>query len=377
MHIVDTTLFFAPTSGGVKRYLLAKHRFLASQRGVTHTIVVPGAEHEPAAAGIVTIASPRIPYGHGYRLPLSMQHWSDVICGLKPDVVEAGDPYHLAWATLKAAQRLDIPAVAFAHSDFPRVLAMRAGARAGRWADIYMRKLYSRFALVMAPSEQVAARLRQLQIKRVAVQPLGVDTHLFHPNRRDYLFKAQLGLPPRTRVLIYAGRLSAEKQIPLLCQTAEELGSPYHLLIVGGSEKSRVTPRITFLPYEQDTVRLARLLASADALIHAGAHETFGLVFLEAMACGRPVVGVNSGAVPELVNDSIGRVAEPGSAKRLAQAVRYLFADDMEAMGRRARQTVEKHYAWEPVFRQQLKHYARLVRADEVPGAHVSARMTS
>jgi alpha-1,6-mannosyltransferase len=306
-----------------------------------------------------------------------MQRWSDVISGLKPDVVEAGDPYHPAWATLRAAQRLDIPAVAFAHSDLPRVIALHLGTMAGRVANVYIRRLYSRFAMVMAPSRQVAAGLRNLGIERVAVQPLGVDTALFHPARRDVLLRAQLGLRPGTRVLIYAGRLSAEKQIPLLCRTAEELGGRYHLLIVGGAEKCRITPRITFLPYEQDTIRLARLIASADALIHAGAHETFGLVFLEAMACGRPVIGVNSGAVPEIVNDAVGRVAQAGSAKLLAQAVRDLFDDDMDAMGRRARQTVEKHYAWDAVLSRQLRHYARLVRTSGSAADPLRARVAS
>jgi alpha-1,6-mannosyltransferase len=373
MHIVDTTLFFAPASGGVKRYLLAKHQFLASQRGIQHTIVVPGRATGAQSPGIVTVASPRIPGGHGYRIPLNMRHWSGVICDLKPDLIEAGDPYHPAWAALQAAHRLDVPPVAFAHSDLPRIVAMRAGRLAGRWADAYMRKLYSRFALVMAPSKHIAARLRGLHIQRVAIQPLGVDTAVFHPARRDFLFRAQLGLPPRARVLIYAGRLSAEKRIALLCRAVEELGDPYQLLIVGGDEKRRISARVTLLPYEADPPRLARLLASADALLHAGLHETFGLVLLEAMACGRPVIGVRSGAIPELVNDSVGRLADAGTAEHLAKAVRNLFDDDLDALGLSARRVVEKRYSWEPVFRQQLTRYARLVRPGKLAGAVVPA----
>jgi len=118
MHIVDTTLFFAPASGGVKRYLLAKHQFLASQRGIKHTIVVPGPATRAPSPGVVTVASPPIPGGHGYRLPLNMRHWSGVICDLKPDLIEAGDPYHLAWAALQAARRLDVPPVAATVPDY-------------------------------------------------------------------------------------------------------------------------------------------------------------------------------------------------------------------------------------------------------------------
>jgi len=362
MHIVDTTLFFAPSSGGVKRYLLAKHGFLQGTRGIRHTIVVPG--RGPAVGegtGIVHVPSPRIPWGHGYRLPLRMSAWADALCALQPDVIEAGDPYHIAWAALEAARRLDIPAVAFAHSDLPRVLAMRLGETAGKLADAYISRLYSRFELVTAPSRTIARRLWSAGVERVAVQPLGVDTELFHPGRRDPALRAELGLPEDTRLLIYAGRLSAEKHIPLLPQAARLLGPPYHLLIVGGDRRRR-EPGVTWLPYEQDSARLARLVASCDALVHAGEHETFGLVFIEAMACGLPVVGVRSGAVPEIVDEAVGRIAEPRSVASLVQAVRALFAADHRAMGEQARRKVESVHGWEPIFRQQLSRYVSLVR---------------
>ena len=67
MHIADVTLFFAPHSGGVKRYLLAKHRHYSQQTGVRHTLIVPGARDAEVADGIFEMKSPRIPYAGGYR----------------------------------------------------------------------------------------------------------------------------------------------------------------------------------------------------------------------------------------------------------------------------------------------------------------------
>ena len=367
MHIVDTTLFFAPHSGGVKRYLLSKQEFLASQAGVKHTIVVPGSGRGADRPGRIELPGPAIPFANGYRLPIGTRAWSAALCAIEPDLIEAGDPYHVAWAALRAADRLGVPAIAFVHSDLSQLIGSRFGAVARAAVDAYLRRLYRHFDLVLAPSRTIAARLYGLGVARVAVQPLGVDTAMFHPARRDPSLRSELGLPADTRLLVYAGRISAEKRIPLIQRAVERLGPPYHLLIVGGAERRRLSPRQTLLPYEQDTARLSRLLASCDALIHAGEHETFGLVFLEAMACGRPVIGVRSGAVEEIVDASVGAVARPGDAGSLAEAVGALYRNDLEALGRRARERIEQRYSWQRVLTQQLTRYARLKRHSELP----------
>ena len=362
MHIVDTTLFFAPHSGGVKRYLLAKHRFLASQPDVRHSLLVPGPHDREVAAGITEQRSLRIPFAGGYRVPLRLRAWRRTLCSLAPDVIEVGDPYHLAWVALRAADELGVPAVAFAHSDLARLLASRFGRGIGRITEAYLRRLYARFDLVMAPSSSIAERLHGIGVERVVVQPLGVDGEVFHPSRRDPELRTLLGLPSQTPLLIFAGRMAREKQIPLLQRAVHELGAPYHLLLVGGERLQHLSDRVTLLPYQQDSKRLARLLASADVLVHAGEHETFGMIFIEAMACGIPVIGMRSGAIAELIDEDVGRIAEPGDIASLKRTIVDLFEQDMAAMGAAARQRVEQRYTWESAFVQQLECYARLHR---------------
>ena len=360
MHLLDATLFYAPHSGGVKRYLGEKRRHCAA-RGVRHTLLVPGA-CDATRDAIITIASPAIPFGAGYRLPLRLGAWQRAIEAAMPDAIEVGDPYPPAWAALRAADRLGIPAVAFAHSDLPRLLASRCGAWAGRAADAYLRRLYARFDAVWAPSRVIARRLEQAGVAGVAVQPLGVDPGIFHPRRRDPALRAELGLPASTRLLIFAGRLAAEKRIPLLRAAVQRLGAPYHLLLVGGDVARRLDARTTLLPYQQDSVALARLLASADVLVHAGEHETFGIVILEAMACGCPVVGVAAGAIPELVDARVGALATPGDAAAMAAAIDDVYARDPDALGAAARARVERDYVWARTLDRQLDAYAWLLR---------------
>jgi alpha-1,6-mannosyltransferase len=281
---------------------------------------------------------------------------------LAPDLIEAGDPYHPAWSALAAAERLGIPCVAFVHSNLSRMLASRFGGWTGNAAERYLRLLYERFDAVLAPSLTVAKDLWAAGVPRVEVQRLGVDAEAFHPEARDADLRGLLGLPANTRLLAFAGRLAREKSIALMCAAVESLGAPYHLLLIGAREARRRSARVTELPYQDDARRLARVLASVDALLHAGQQETFGLVLIEAMACGRPVVGIRAGAVAELVDNRVGRLAESGCAESLAQAIVDLFDADIEQLGAEARRRVESGFTWHHVFTSQLARYARIMR---------------
>jgi len=255
-----------------------------------------------------------------------------------------------------------VPAVAFAHSHLSRLLASRFGGAIGHAADIYLRELYAHFDLVLAPSNTVGDYLRTLGVERVEVQRLGVDADVFHPRLRDDDLRLQLGLPPSTRLLAYAGRMGREKSIAQMVRAVEALGAPFHLLLIGGREQRRLSACVTALPFQRNAHQLARLLASADALLHAGQQETFGLVVVEAMACGRPVVGVRAGAVAELVDDTVGRLADSGGTAALSEAIVSLLDGDVDALGAAARRRVEQGFTWQGVFAAQLARYARLAQ---------------
>jgi alpha-1,6-mannosyltransferase len=371
LHIVDTTLFFAPHSGGVKRYLLAKNQHLNNMPGVRHTLLVPGERTSWVAPGVRQLRAPRIPGSGGYRIPWRLRAWRNELCELQPNIVEAGDPYHLAWMVRSAADHLGVPAVAFVHSDASRLLGSVFGSLAENVAERYLRKLYAGFDLVMAPSQVVAAKLRSQGIERVVRQPLGVDGSVFNPRARDPDLRGLLGLRADTRLLAFAGRIASEKRIPLLRDVVERLGPPYHLLLIGGEQTRRASPNVTELPYQSSPHSIARLLASADALLHVGVHETFGLVILEAMACGRPVVGIDTGAIAELVDDAVGGLADDADAESVAEAVRILYDRDLDALGANARKRVEQHYTWDRIFAQQLEHYVGLEHDDSSIGMAV------
>jgi alpha-1,6-mannosyltransferase len=361
MHLVDTTLFYSPTSGGVRRYLNAKHAWYSQQNFWQHSLLVPGEQTELVPGGVSTIAGTYVPGTFNYRLPLNPQRWTQLLEELDPDVIEVGDAFHPAWSALNVAERRGIPTAVFFHSHLPRIIGKRCGSAMFSGAGRYLRWLYERFDLVLAPSRVMCDYLRSLGLTRVGLQPLGVDADIFHPSRRTETLRPELGLTPDTRLLVYAGRFSAEKNIPVLHDAMALLGPRYHLLLVGGGELQQPTPNISILPYQRDSGALARILASADALVHAGTAETFGLVVLEAMACGRPVVGMKAGAIAELVDDKVGIAATAADGQTFAQAIRDLYDRDLDSLGQAARARVQAQFTWNQALQHQQAVYSSLI----------------
>jgi alpha-1,6-mannosyltransferase len=367
LHLVDSTLFYSPTSGGVKRYLTAKHAWLATHSRWEHTLVVPGERDRTERGGICTLAGYPVPGSFNYRLPVDPRRWLRLLDALQPDLVEVGDAFHPAWAAWRLARRRGTPIAAFYHSNLPQIISRRMGGRlTGRTLERYLRWLYQRFDVVFAPSRVMCDVLNGLGIAHAVHQPLGVDAEVFRPQRRGDWLRQRLGLPPAARVLVYAGRFSGEKNLPLLLEAFAKLGSPYHLLLIGGERQGRPAANVTMLPYRRDSIELAKWLASADALVHAGTKETFGLVILEAMACGRPVVAVRAAAIPELVDDEVGLLAEPGSGASMAAAIAELYERDIEALGANARAKVERKFTWNRAFQSQMATYRALLSRERV-----------
>jgi alpha-1,6-mannosyltransferase len=367
MHVVDATLFFSPTSGGVKRYLLAKHEWLRKHTNWRHSLVVPGERSTHVPGDISTISGGRVPGTFNYRLPLNPLRWSRAIESLEPDLIEVGDVFHPAWAASRVAARRDIPLIAFCHSDFPHIVGRRLGSTVQKLIERYVRLTYERFDQVLAPSRYTCDYLHSIGVAQATWQPLGVDVDTFHPSRRGRDLLVELGLPRGTRLLAFAGRFATEKNIPLLTQCFRRLGEPYHLLLIGGDEARR-EGNVTRIPYCRDNHELASLLASADAFVHAGEHETFGLVVLEAMACGRPVVAMRAGALPEIVENNAGVLAEPqadpkATAANLAAAIHSLFERDLDAVGAAARRHVESNYSWARTLQGLMSRYQAAVGA--------------
>lgn len=361
-RLVDTTMLYAPRSGGVKRYLNAKRSWLARRRpAVRHTLVAPGPRDSHDGHGRISIYAAPLPFGDGYRWPLLKTAWMERLVRQRPSIIEAGDPYTPGLAAQKAGEALGVPVIGFCHTDLGALAALHFGD----WAEKPVRRrwaaVYSRFDLAVAPSRFIAGRLAEAGVEGAVALPLGVDTEAFRPvpGAREAL-RRDLGLSDRERLLVFAGRPAREKRLEVLVEAVERLGDPYRLLLVGAGAAAPPSDRTLLMDYRRTPEALARVLAGCDAFVHANDTEPFGLVVLEAMACGLPVVGVGAGGVAESVDESVGALATRSEGGAMAEAISGLFDRDPPALGRAARRRVEARHGWDTVFDALTGLYARL-----------------
>ncbi len=388
MKFCDVTDAYHATSGGIRTYLDAKIRFLRERTDGEHALVVPADRDFTDVRGrtrVIGIASPVIPGCAPYRVLLRHGALTAALDAFGPDVIELGNPYLQPRAARGWPRRYRAFTAGFYHTDFPRAyvetpLARVAGPRVARrvaaGALRYAAFAHARLDLTLVSSPAMRDRLAAAGVCRVEVLPLGVDTEIFHPRRRDPRWREELGAGENDLVLVFAGRLDAEKRIDVLVETVRRLPEalrPRLVLMGQGPQRARweraaaAEPRLTVRAFEPDRARLARALASADVYVSAARHETFGLAVVEAQACGLPVVGPQAGAMTDRVPEDCGILVDGLDPAALARAVERAHAG-RRAMGEAARRRVEAEYGWERTFTQLFQWYEAGLRAPREGG---------
>jgi glycosyltransferase involved in cell wall biosynthesis len=356
---VHITNHWHASSGGVRTWyrslLEAADRFRRPIR-----VVVPGPRDAVEDVGrfgrIYTLRSiVTAPADRRYRLLLPHRYLLPrgavvrVLRDEQPDLVEVCDKLTLNWLAGLirkrwlpgigrpaivglSCERLDDTVTAYVSS---APAARRAAALYCRWAYLPL------FDAHLAVSDYVARELREamhpLHRRPVKIVSPGVDIRTFANGRRREALRRTLTAPGAGRavLLLYAGRLSAEKNLGLLVQMLDVLsrtpGDTRYVLLVAGagpleawlkSEAVRFPPgQLRVLEHVAGPSELADLYASCDVFVHPNPREPFGLGPLEAMAAGAAVVVPDAGGVLAYASDLNAWTASP-TAESFAQAVR-------------------------------------------------------
>jgi alpha-1,6-mannosyltransferase len=390
MKSVHITNYYHKDSGGIST-TYNKLLEAANRRGRQVRLIVPGEEDGVEDVGefgrIYQVKASHSPvFDKRYRIMLPWKTYifdqapiKKILRDEKPDLIEIGEKYTIslmAGLLRKHILTIGSPRPLLVHFSCERmddnVASFITSGRLSRW---FCRRFMGAFNLPMfdfhlANSDYTAGELFEalspekrphrsaafvnlcwrifrapkIALKdRVFVNQCGVDNVTFSPKHRDALFREKLigdlGLPENSRVLLYAGRISPEKNVRLLIDLIRELGhqseNNYHLIVAGDgpalddlrAESRRQVPgKITFLGHLGDKLELARLYANADVFVHTNPNEPFGIAPLEALASGLALVAPNAGGVLSYANDDNAWLARP-NGKAFAAAVGDVFSD--------------------------------------------------
>jgi alpha-1,6-mannosyltransferase len=373
MRIVDVCAFYAPSGGGVRTYVDAKLR-AAARFGHEVIIIAPGKEHATIRRGpgalVVTIPSPLLPVDRRYRYFNDERALHAELDAWQPDHVEASSPWSSAtmvgrWqgAASRSLVMHSDPLAAYAYRWLGGVVSTDRIDRWFGWFWRHLRGLGRMFDTVVCANAQLAERLREGGLENSETVRMGVEAGLFSPSLRSSTLREEalcgLGLDPSATLLLGIGRFSAEKRWNMVLRAVGEVGRrrPVGMLLVGDGSKrvglellANRTRHVAVLPRITDRGELARLLASADALVHGCEAETFCMVAAEARASGVPLIVPDRGATVDQLANGAGTLFRAGSQISLERAIRR-FLDRGPELQRAAAvrsshvRTMDEHFA--------------------------------
>lgn len=375
LRIALVTETFLPKIDGIVTRLCHTIRHL---RDFGHHLLIVAPEGVDTFEGVPVHGVPGFPFPIYPELKLAVPRPSigAALDDFRPDLIHAINPVVLGVSAFFYCSQHGIPLVTSYHTHLPKYLRYYglAGLEGLMWWGL--REGYNRADLTLATSRAMQEELEQKGIRRVRLWRRGVDTEMFHPCRASRAMRARLtGGHPEDKLLLYVGRLSAEKEIERCREALEALPGTRLALVGDGPHRQKLeqhfagTPTVFagFLQGEE----LASAFASADAFYLPSRTETLGLVLMEAMAAGCSVVTPRAGGTADIVQDGItGHLYDPARPGDAVKAIARLLqdADHRDRVSRLARADAES-WGWAAATRQLEAYYSEVMGKEErLPG---------
>ena len=364
MRIALFTETFLPKLDGIVTRL--SHTIEHLQRSGDRVLVFApeGGITEYKGAKVYGVSGFPLPLYPELKMALPRPAIGHVLEQFQPDVIHVVNPAVLGLAGLFYGKVLKIPLVASYHTHLPQYLQHYGlGMLEGLLWEL-LKMSHNQAQLNLCTSTAMMQELTVHGIERVDLWQRGVDTELFHPDLACEEMRSRLSQRhPQSPLLLYVGRLSAEKEIERIKPVLEAIPNS-HLALVGDGphrlalEKHFAGTNTHFVGYLTGR-DLGAAFACADAFIFPSRTETLGLVLLEAMAAGCPVVAANSGGIVDIVTSGVnGYLFDPEDERGALAATQRLLEQkqEREIIRKNARLEAQK-WGWAAATRQLQTYY--------------------
>ena len=373
MKIAFFTETFLPKVDGIVTRLTKTIQHLVAAGDEVLIFCPEGCPSTYMGAQVVGVPAMPLPLYPELKLALPRPAVAEALDRFNPDLVHVVNPAVLGLGGIWLAKTKGYPLVASYHTHLPKYLEHYGMGMLEPLLWELLKAAHNQASLNLCTSTAMVGELSDKGIQHTDLWQRGVDTELFRPELSSEAMRAKLlgGRSDTGKLLLYIGRLSAEKQIERIKPVLEAMPDARLALVGDGPYRQQLekifagTPAqfVGYLAGEE----LAAAYASGDAFVFPSSTETLGLVLLEAMAAGCPVVGANRGGIPDIVSDGVnGCLYEPegpdGGAASLTAAVQRLLGDtgERQALRHNARQEAER-WGWAGATEQLRGYYRTLL----------------
>ena len=325
---------------------------------------------EPAGQ-LISVPSVALPFRSEFRLALGLPPAiREDIRRFNPNLVHLSTPDWLGTAAQRFARKLEVPVVASMHTRFETYLQYYGLGALRNWAWRRQAAFYRSCDRVLVPNRSSGAVVEEMGVPagKLRTWSRGVDPGIFSPTRRDLDWRRANGFGDDDLVLLFFGRIVREKGIAVFAATVRLLragGTNVRPLVVGdGPARSELAEQLgnALFTGHLDGEALGRAIASADILLNPSITETFGNVYLEAMAAGLCVVSADAANAAELIEHDVSGCLCPLDPAEFAAAIRQLAEDPGRRKAVAANAvTTASSYRWPQILDAVVGTYSELV----------------
>lgn len=343
MRVLMVSDVYFPRVNGVSTSIETFRRTLAEQ-GVEVRLVVPRYGDESQEGGVVRVAGQPVPGDREDRLVgWGAMHRAVLESARDCDLIHIQTPFVAHYAGLKAARTLGLPVIATYHTLFEEYLQHYARLVPSGWlrgqARRFSRRQCNELDAVVVPSTAMRQRLESYGVTTpMSVLPTGIPLNQFAAGD-GLAFRRAHGIPEDRPLALFVGRVAHEKNIGFLLDAlvrARQLQPDALLVIAGegpamGDLKSRVKTlglgdAVRFIGYLDRQQALPACYAAADVFVFASRTETQGLVLLEAMAAGTPVIALAEMGTVDILAPGRGAFSPPAEAQAFGEMLGHFLA---------------------------------------------------
>lgn len=363
---------FLPDVNGVTTTLCRLLEYLQYQGHDVLLFAPHGAPSSYAGAEVVPLNGMPLPLYPEVKLTPPQPGLTARLQRFQPDLVHLVGPVVLGAIVPGIVRRLGIPLIASYHTDFGAYSQHYGFGFLKHGVNAWLRWIHNRCRINLCPSRFTMNVLRAAGFRRLRIWGRGVDIERFHPRYRSEAWRPAVGVQPGERVVLYVGRVAAEKRVDLLPEAIRGLPNTRLVIVGDGPFRSELQRRCAGLPVHFTGYLkgddLATAYASADVFVFTSDTDTFGQVVQEAMASALPVVAARAGGALDLIHHGQnGYLFTPGIVSDLRSRLREVLANNERrlAQGTVGRAIAEQR-SWPRVMQELMGYYAQVLRPRRV-----------